>query len=83
MRAKLARHLFPDLSGVADALQIHLVELQPGGLQPLVVAGDAVLIEDGARGNRRGYSWACGYPPPTAINTKQASRMALVKRLTV
>ena len=52
-RAKFARDFFPRLRGIADVRDIHLVEQQPGGLQPRVVAGDAVLIEDRARGGRR------------------------------
>ncbi len=47
--SKLRDDLFPLLRVVGNSGRIQAIELQPGGLQPAVVAGDAVLVEDVAR----------------------------------
>ena len=47
--AQLADHLLPDLGARADAGHVGRVEQQVGGPQPIVVAGDAVAVEEGAR----------------------------------
>ena len=46
--AKLPHDLFPDVRVGADIRHVQRVEREPGRLQLLVVAGDAVAIEDGA-----------------------------------
>ena len=43
--AQLADHLFPDLRMVADRVEVGRLEREVGGLELVVVAGDAVLIE--------------------------------------
>ena len=55
--AKLAHDLFPGLGVVVHTGGVELIEQQSSGLQALVVAGDAILIEEGALGSRRRY---CG-----------------------
>ena len=55
---QLVRHLLPGRPIGADPLDVAAVEQQPGRLQPLVVAGDAVLVEEGAGLQRR----LCGSP---------------------
>src|SRR6185295_2774673 len=50
--ADLAHDFFPLVGVFADARQVQSVERQSRRLQPAVVAGDAVLVEHGAR--RRG-----------------------------
>ena len=47
--AQLADDLLPDLGVLGGTGGIDRVERQAGGLQPLVVAGDAVPVEDRAR----------------------------------
>ena len=51
-RAQFGDDLLPLLRVVGDAGRIEAVELQAGGFQPTVVAGDTVFIENVARGNR-------------------------------
>ena len=56
--AELADHLLPGFRGLADVSDVDPIEIEPAGPQPLVVAGDAVAVEqrtlriDG-RGRRR------------------------------
>ena len=47
-RPKLPDHLFPHMGAGVHARQVRRVEGEPGGLQPRVVAGDAIAIEEGA-----------------------------------
>ena len=47
--AEFARHFFPQLRGSADILDVHAVEGQARNLELLVVARNAVLIENRAR----------------------------------
>ena len=56
--AKFANDFFPRLGLVADMGEIHFVELKTGGFELLVVAGDAVLIEDGALRGQGGLGWS-------------------------
>ena len=49
-RPQLAHHLLPDLGVVADARHVDRVEGQPRGAQVVVVAGDAVAVEQGLLG---------------------------------
>ena len=53
--SKLRDHLFPDLSIRTWPCDVQAVERESGRAQPLVVAGDAVLVEDplGPGGRRR------------------------------
>ena len=62
--AQLADDLFADLRVVAEVRQIELIEQQVRRLQPCVMAGDAVLIDQRALlGNIR--VWArLAWPPP-------------------
>ena len=54
-RVRSLRATFSHTSAASPTcVEIHLVEHQPGGFQPRVVAGDAVLIDDRA-GRRRGW----------------------------
>ena len=46
--AKLPDDLFADIRMIPERREIHLIEQQVRGLQPLVVAGDAVLVDGGA-----------------------------------
>src|SRR5439155_1084765 len=48
-RPNLAHDLFPHVGVLADPRQVQHVERESAGLHPLVVAGDAVLVEHGAR----------------------------------
>ena len=43
--AQLLDHRLPAVGGRADIADVERVERQPAGLQPLVVAGDAVAVE--------------------------------------
>src|SRR6185436_4456132 len=51
-RAHLADQRLGNVHVIAEVLQIELVEEKVGRLHPRVVAGDAVLVEEGARGSR-------------------------------
>ena len=46
---KLARNLFPGLRMVADVCKVEVVQLESGRLELTVVAGDSILIDNGAR----------------------------------
>src|SRR4029077_4547672 len=52
-RADLAGHLLQRVGVLGWLGDVQLVEREPGGLQPRVVAGDAVLVEDRSRRLRR------------------------------
>ena len=43
--AELADHLLPGFRGLADVSDVDPIEIEPAGPQPLVVAGDAVAVE--------------------------------------
>jgi PAS domain S-box-containing protein len=45
IRTQFADDLFPDLGVLADVVERQRIEHQPGGLQPLVVAANAELVE--------------------------------------
>ena len=53
-RAKPGDHAFPDLGIRVRRRHVDRVEREPGGLQPLVVARDAVGVEHRPRRGRRG-----------------------------
>ena len=46
--ANLADHFFPSLGVVGDARRVKLIQRQARGFRALVVAGDAVLVEQRA-----------------------------------
>ena len=67
-RADLADDLFPRRRVLPDVFEIHPVEQQAAGLQPLVVTGDAVLIEQRRLLRGRGR-WA-----PQVLARRRAQR---------
>jgi hypothetical protein len=52
--SQLPYHLLPHVGGFADAFDIHHVEHQPGRFDPLVVAADAIPVQECALGGNRG-----------------------------
>jgi hypothetical protein len=60
MRAEFVRDFLPHLGRVADVLDIHRVERETGGFQLLVMAGNAVFLENGL--NRDGRRRCGGRP---------------------
>src|SRR5262245_5938345 len=67
-RAQFARDLLPGLCVAADAVDIECVKLEASGLEPAVVAGPAVAIENRTQCSRAGRRcrWLlgdgiCGY----------------------
>ena len=51
--AQLAHHFFADLGVVVQLGEVELIEHQPGSFQTLIVAGDAILVEQCALGGGR------------------------------
>jgi hypothetical protein len=51
--SELSNDLFPDLGSAPCVVRIEPIEREPAGLHALVVAGDAVLVEDNTCGHGR------------------------------
>ena len=70
-RAKLADHALPGLRVGAWTGRVQGVERQSGRAQPLVVAGDAVLFEEGAGWRGRGVGCGSDCGPTSARPSRQ------------
>ena len=46
---QLPQNFFPGFCVIRDAVEVERVEREAGGFQALIVAGDAILVEDGTR----------------------------------
>ena len=53
---------------------VHAIERQLGGLQAVVVTGDAVLIKEGARGHLYGWLFGGLDPEPPGVRRHEAGR---------
>ena len=51
MSAELARHFFPHVRSAADTVHVQAGEIQSRDVEFLVMAGDAVFVEDRTNGN--------------------------------